>query len=513
MPVGQIDTFPFEVYVKQVVPNEVYPSWPPETLKAQAVAARTYAWYSVYQNPDAPYHVSDWVNYQYMCDITAASTDEAVNATRSEYLAFEDAPIIAFFSAENSSPTKSIFYLPYIRSVDDPVSFGQTRFGHGWGMGQWGAQRWAAWYGWSYQAILRHYYSGVTLEEAADASNIDGPNVSLIRPWSNHYQTGNWLWLLANTSDAGGAISQTTVYLSTPLTTTRLISQAGPANPGGYLLDISGWADQPLLTGSLVITAEAFDADGQRGVSPPVTIGLDRVDPTGHFSVTFTPTGSMGSGLILTTSVVATDTTSGVTQLGIGDAGWQLEGEQFSPQVGGGTLGSHIISDTEALNGSALLLATGIQQAGYWYKRQENGLPGGENYRAYFRLKISDNTITHEVASLNVIDVYTGSLIGLHRLRGIDFRQPDQYQEFQVDFPYKLPGVEFRLQFNDRVDIVFDRLVVLNYPIPFTAHPPNLFTNQRLKLIDAAGNVSADLVTLSVITQPERRLYLPIVAK
>jgi hypothetical protein len=512
--VGQIDTFPFEVYVKQVVPHEVYPSWPPETLKAQAVAARTYAWYTIYQNPDAPYHVSDWVNFQYMCDITVASTDDAVDDTRSEYLAFENAPIIAFFSAENASPTKSISYLPYIRSVDDPVSFGQTRFGHGWGMGQWGAQRWADWHGWSYQAILRHYYSGVTLEEGADASSAGAPNVSIIRLWSNYYQTGNQLWIAANTSDDGGTISQTNIYLSTPLATTRIISEAGPANPDGYLLGVSEWADQKLLTGTLVITAEAFDTVGQRSVSPPITFGLDRVEPMGHFSITYGSGGSMITGsLILTASLVVTDATSGVAQLGLGDAGWQVGGESFRPQTGGGTLSSHIISDTGALNGSALLLAAEIQQAGYWYSRRENWLPGGENYRAYFRLKTSDNTITQEVASLNVIELNTGSLVGLRRLHGIDFRHANVYQEFHVDFPYNLPGVEFRLQFNDRAGILLDRLVILDYPMPFTAHPPDLYPNQRLKLIDAAGNVSADLALLIITVPVDREIYLPIVTK
>ena len=36
-------------------------------------------------------------------------------------------------------------------------------YGHGRGMGQWGAYGYASIYGWSYQQILAHYYGGTTL--------------------------------------------------------------------------------------------------------------------------------------------------------------------------------------------------------------------------------------------------------------------------------------------------------------------------------------------------------------
>ncbi|MCB0192343.1 MAG: SpoIID/LytB domain-containing protein, partial [Anaerolineae bacterium] len=143
VPVGQIDTIAFEDYVKRVVPHEVFPSWPADTLRAQAVAARTYGWDKYLQNPSAAYHVSDWVNNQYMCDDTVASTNQAVDDTSGEYLAYNGQIITAMFSAENSSPTKTNSNAIYLQAVDDPVSFGQTRNGHGYGMGQWGAQRWA----------------------------------------------------------------------------------------------------------------------------------------------------------------------------------------------------------------------------------------------------------------------------------------------------------------------------------------------------------------------------------
>jgi len=175
---------------------EAFPSWPAETLKAQAVAARTYAWYQILAHQSWDFDVTDWVDYQYMCDFTTPSTDAAVAATRGEYLAYGGQPIIAMYSAENSSPTRTNPNVPYLQAVDDPVSFGYTRLGHGYGMGQWGAQRWAERHGWGYIAILRHYYTDVTLQVGAVLTDTAPPRVAIVRPWNDHYLTGNRLWLL-----------------------------------------------------------------------------------------------------------------------------------------------------------------------------------------------------------------------------------------------------------------------------------------------------------------------------
>lgn len=42
-----LNVLDIERYLWGVVPSESYPSWPLETLKAQAVASRTYAYYQV----------------------------------------------------------------------------------------------------------------------------------------------------------------------------------------------------------------------------------------------------------------------------------------------------------------------------------------------------------------------------------------------------------------------------------------------------------------------------------
>jgi hypothetical protein len=517
VPVGQIDTIPFEEYVKRVVPHEVPSYWPAETLKAQAVAARTYGWSKYLQNPAGDYHVTDWINHQYMCDTTFPPTNQAVDDTASEYLAYNGNPIIAMFSAENASPTKNNIYgYAYLRAVDDPVSFGQTRNGHGQGLGQWGAQRWASQHNWSYQAILRHYYTNVTLEKGL-GDNTAPPNVSIVTPWANHYLTSHKLRILVNTSDDGGSIAQTNIYLSTPTETTLLASEAGPASPTGYVLDVSGWTDQALISSTLVLTAEAFDTLGQRGVSPEVVIGLDRIAPTAMFTTTTAPISTtIISVSAASSTLIATDDTAGVTHIAMGRREWAWEGEDLSrEQVAGQPVGQ-IVSDPDALNGTAMQATTGNDPAGAWFS-PEMTLPAPQQYRGYARIKVNDNAVSGEVARLEIINNDTGELIGLHRIRGTDFRASDVYQEFHIDMDYPTQasnqqGVPFTFQliFLDIADVWLDRIIALEYPIPFTPYPTYAPPFFRLKAIDGAGNVSDDLL---VTPNLAHSVYLPLVVK
>ena len=108
VPDWQVDVIPFEEYVARSVPAEIPISWPPEALAAQAVATRTYAWYQILRKRRY-YDVTDWANFQMMCNGRYASTDAAVSKTTGQYLAYNkdstDAPIIAMYSAKNSHPT------------------------------------------------------------------------------------------------------------------------------------------------------------------------------------------------------------------------------------------------------------------------------------------------------------------------------------------------------------------------------------------------------------------------
>jgi stage II sporulation protein D len=93
---GSICLIDMEEYLRGVVPAEAFPSWSAEALKAQAVAARTYA-------------ASYVATYGYICGTSAcqnwdpsrrtAATDAAVDATRGELMTFSGEMIWAYYSS------------------------------------------------------------------------------------------------------------------------------------------------------------------------------------------------------------------------------------------------------------------------------------------------------------------------------------------------------------------------------------------------------------------------------
>ena len=133
---GQIDTVPFEEYVKGVLAGEVPTSFHIEALKAQAVAARSYAMKKIEDNTATDYDVVDTVSNQvYMDDAQLKKKwkdqydekmkiiESAVNETKGEYLEYDGKVAQAFFfstSAGKTENSEEVFQsaLPYLRSVD-----------------------------------------------------------------------------------------------------------------------------------------------------------------------------------------------------------------------------------------------------------------------------------------------------------------------------------------------------------------------------------------------------------
>ncbi len=153
---GRVDVIPLETYVKGVLPHEWIRSWHGESLRAGAVAIRTYAanWVTrggKYSCAD----LDDTTASQVYQDQFYAVTDAAVNATAGTFVMKNGAPVFAEYSAENGHPTAT--------GISDPVCAGRARYGHGRGTCQWGSQRWASQQGKSHTWILQHYYPGATV--------------------------------------------------------------------------------------------------------------------------------------------------------------------------------------------------------------------------------------------------------------------------------------------------------------------------------------------------------------
>ena len=116
-----------ENYLYGVVPNEIPSSWGIESLKAQALAARTYALYNI--KPRQIYDMEDNQNSQvYMgYDYEKTSTNRAVDETEGQMIYYEGELIQAFYHSTSGGSTENsenVWYeeLPYLRSVNDEFS-------------------------------------------------------------------------------------------------------------------------------------------------------------------------------------------------------------------------------------------------------------------------------------------------------------------------------------------------------------------------------------------------------
>ncbi|WP_404445532.1 SpoIID/LytB domain-containing protein [Sutcliffiella horikoshii] len=96
-----VNKLPMEDYLKGVLPSEIYPSWQIESLKAQAVAARTYALKRVHQVITDDVGSQRYDGYIWWDESKYANTNEAVNATKGQVLTYKGSLIDAVFSSNN----------------------------------------------------------------------------------------------------------------------------------------------------------------------------------------------------------------------------------------------------------------------------------------------------------------------------------------------------------------------------------------------------------------------------
>src|SRR3954469_23350682 len=103
-----VNAVDLEDYVAAVVASEVPRGWPADALRAQAVAARTFAVaQKIAQGPGARAHLGASVLDQVYGAKTPESTRAAARATAGEVLTFGAAPIAAYFSASCGGRSES----------------------------------------------------------------------------------------------------------------------------------------------------------------------------------------------------------------------------------------------------------------------------------------------------------------------------------------------------------------------------------------------------------------------
>ncbi|WP_010676939.1 SpoIID/LytB domain-containing protein [Bacillus timonensis] len=119
------NTLPFELYLKGVVPSEMPASWHVEALKAQAVAARTYALSRINSLDDT---VSSHVYGGYIWKDNPSAyvnSNKAVEETAGQVLSYNDKLISAVYSSSNGGHTESnsnywgTAQVPYLQANKD----------------------------------------------------------------------------------------------------------------------------------------------------------------------------------------------------------------------------------------------------------------------------------------------------------------------------------------------------------------------------------------------------------
>ena len=182
MPNGQVAEMKVETYLAGVVAGEIGANAPLEALKAQAVAARTYA-ASAHRHPEqgadvcTARHCQEWKRVD---PIVAPEVFQAVSETWGIVAIYNGKLIDAFFFEHCDGRTRSsedvhIEPIPYLSGVECACGFVAMK-GHGVGMCQRGAIVMAR-RGASFEQILQHYYRGIVvihsgrepLQEASEA--------------------------------------------------------------------------------------------------------------------------------------------------------------------------------------------------------------------------------------------------------------------------------------------------------------------------------------------------------
>ena len=131
-----VDVVSLEAYLKGVVPSEMPSDWPAAALRAQAVAARSYALANLVQGRSFDLYADSRSQVYGGIDAESPSTSAAVDATKGQVVLFGGAVADTLFCSTSGGRTASAAEMlgtpiPYLVSVADP--YDTTSPYHDWG--------------------------------------------------------------------------------------------------------------------------------------------------------------------------------------------------------------------------------------------------------------------------------------------------------------------------------------------------------------------------------------------
>jgi stage II sporulation protein D len=125
-----VNVVSLDEYVQGVVPREVYTSWRPAALRAQAVAARTYAAHERGTPLARHYDICDTTQCQVYGGVSgeAATTNAAIQSTSGQVLLHGGKPAFTQYSASNGGWVADGGQ-PYLVAKQDPYTQGDPNLG------------------------------------------------------------------------------------------------------------------------------------------------------------------------------------------------------------------------------------------------------------------------------------------------------------------------------------------------------------------------------------------------
>lgn len=161
-----INNLNIEEYLLGVVPSEMPSKWNEEALKAQAIAARSYAIANLGKHGSKRFDLKDNTEDQAYggASVETQQTNKAVIDTLGIVVTYNHQIISAYYHASaggqtNNSGSAWSRDLPYLRSVPSFDS-GIRKMGHGIGMSQYGANNLAQ-QGYNAYQILTYFYNNI----------------------------------------------------------------------------------------------------------------------------------------------------------------------------------------------------------------------------------------------------------------------------------------------------------------------------------------------------------------
>ena len=121
-----VNIVPVDDYLRSVVPEEMPVDWPAEALKAQSVAARSFALASRGRHASEGYDLCTTTHCQLYTGTAAekSASNAAIKATRGEVLTYGGKPIEALFHTDSGGMTENSedvwgSHVPYLRAAKD----------------------------------------------------------------------------------------------------------------------------------------------------------------------------------------------------------------------------------------------------------------------------------------------------------------------------------------------------------------------------------------------------------